>query len=242
MAVAYVPVDQIPTFRDLLRPLSIRLVEHDEYDIIETRAGSIDTRASLNLPTYGRAAANYGSNEYGLFIVQFHAPPKAEWFSEVQRQGAFLGGPVIVVGHRLGATPEIMDQIRALRYIQWSTPLHPYLKAAQPPYAPDVLLSVIIEFAKIPGGIEARDRARALLVPGTDKTDSYHVPSSDQGPGLFAVGMMRSADLERVLAEPTAIHFDEYAPPVDLTIPTLNSGALWLLALTLVVTGAAWLR
>lgn len=227
--VAYVPIDQISLLRDLARPVGFQVVEHDEYDIIQVNAGNIDTRYPLSLPTFGRQPANYAAGEYGLYLVQFHAPPKGEWFTELQSMGAILVHPLIVTGELIGATPEIASQIAQLRYVQWMEPRHPFLKTAHPPLAAGQLVYVSVLLANIPGAEEARARTRLLFVPGSDQSSTY------PGTGLYTVGVLTGERLELVLREPTVLGFEEIPGP--LPIPTLHALALIALCCLLIYVG-----
>lgn len=207
-SVAYVRVDRVDRVRELARPMGIHAVEHDEYDFIETGAGTIDTRQPILIPRKGRSFAPNRPGEYGLYIVQFRAPLKPQWLRAIQQSGAFLVTPIIVNGYLVGATPAMAEVIRLLQFVQWLEPLHPFLKGApRSRDDPEARIRCVVELAPIPGAQQARARARALLVPGTDRTDSYSMAS------LRAVGSLTATSIELLLEERSVIGVYEQAEP-----------------------------
>ena len=149
--VTYVRDEHVARVRELAQAAGYHAVPHDEYDFIETGAGTIDTRHPITVPRRGRRDAAYAESIYGLYLVGFRAPIKNEWLAAIAAHGGIIVAGVPVNGQLVGATPAIARVLQSLPYVQWLEPYHPYLKGSIAPEPAGAPVPVIVDFAPIPG-------------------------------------------------------------------------------------------
>jgi hypothetical protein len=232
----YVPIEGVAAVHLAAVPLRIRAEAADYLDILELGVGPVDTRHDLNVPHNGRPAAMYAAGEYGLYAVQFHSGLKPVWLEEIQAIGAVYYSPLSHAGTLFGATPELAQQIRMLPFVQWVEPLHSFLKTATPVRNPQLLVSVQITFACIPGSDAARERVRR-----TFRTVDLDMECRAWDARLS--GIAPAWAIERALIEPSVASISSYGNviyPAD--IPAMNGSLLALIAATLAIVGVLALR
>ena len=190
-----VAIDKLDRLRDLATPMLIGFFERDDYDKVRTQVGIIDTRDPISLPRNGLPDANYPPGELGIYLIQFHGPEKPEWITSVEELGAVRVLWTWSNAYYVAATPEVAATVHDLPFLQWSTPLHPYLKKR--PGDGDYFggrVRVSVGLARVPGSQEAIAR---IFGP--------EVSTFDIGDLTWAEGILTPERVEAALKEPLVV-------------------------------------
>jgi hypothetical protein len=161
-----VEITQIDRLIALAQPLTLRVIQLDDYDHLWLWPNNIDTRLPISVPKNGLPDANYVSGQWGTYLIQFHGPEKTDWLHAGQDLGAVMVYNEFVNGYTIGATPEIAEAVRQLPFVQWSSPLHPYLKHAPSEY--HYANGVVLAYARIVNADGATDVVKRIF--GDDST------------------------------------------------------------------------
>lgn len=221
-----VAIDHINRLRELATPLLMTFLEHDNYDKVLANDAWVDTRYPLSVPTNGLPDANYAPGQPGVYLIQFHGPEKPEWIQQIHDLGAVVLRSQPVNGYFIAATPEIAARVAAEPYVQWSTPLHPYLKFRAKDSTVAKGLPVSLRVARLPG-------SDAIVERVLDVRDTW-----DVGNVTYAWGILKLETLAPALEEPLVLSAFEDCQcgsggggPAQ--IPTMSTWTLMALALAL---------
>ncbi len=224
-----VAIERLDRLRELATPLLMGFIERDDYDVIWTGAGPIDTRYPVSVPTRGLPDAKYAAGQLGAYLIQFHGPEKAEWLTTLRDSGAVPIWSQAYNGYVIVATPEVAAAVQQRSFVQWTTPLHPYLKNA--PRDSDFrngVVAIYVFFARVPGSSAAVER---LFGPNAPTLDYSFAPVTSAG------GLLSRAAVSAMLEEPLVV--DSYVDRGGGTgggvpqIPTLSPFLLGALAIVL---------
>jgi hypothetical protein len=185
----------------LANSLGVTVELHDEYDRLELPGGQLSLGGSLPKDLAGLGLANEVPGQFGIYVIQYIGPIRAEWAAAVTSIGAIPLESVNFNGSLVAATPAIAARLRESPFLQTVEPYHPFLKSAAAAWA-GVEQSLVIRLADAPGSREAAKRIRSLTVRD-DFTDAY-------GGFPYVVGTYDLLTALQVVREPLVLSVAAY--------------------------------
>jgi len=190
-----VHVDDAATLTQRGHAFAVEVRLHEDFDFIFLQ-GRLDARdGSGTLPPGESADPPYAAGVKGMWVLQFMGPVKTEWHAAVEAEGVTLVQPLAYNAYIAAATNETMQRVAAMRFVQWHTQMHRFLKPAieAPPAGSYFNACVILATTDQTPAAIAR-LASASRVPIEVR------PFSDEEVQIF--GVFRAEELEVILAQP----------------------------------------
>lgn len=132
-AIGYLPAAGIAALQADARKEGITVAPRDDFDVLTVPSTArVDVREGIGdgVPQDGRVQS-YPGNKPGLFLIQFIAPARAEWVTELVSMGWKMARYIPANGYMIAGGPELVGRTRQLPYIQFLDFFHPYQKAKQ---------------------------------------------------------------------------------------------------------------
>lgn len=127
-AILYVPKASLSGLTRALQAEGLSVRERDELDVLRLPGATVDVRNGLeNAPPDG-VIKSYPAGRPGLFTVQFAAPPRREWLTQLKTMGWMISRYLHSDGYLAIGTADLMARTRALDFVQWVDFYHPYQK------------------------------------------------------------------------------------------------------------------
>lgn len=132
-AIGYLPFGAVQALQTEARKKGVVVAQRDDFDImLLPSAALVDARDGIkdDVPPKERFS-NYPPNKPGLFLLQFTAPARPEWISELASIGWTMDRYIPTNGYIVIGRPELVGRTKQLPHIQFLDFFHPYQKARQ---------------------------------------------------------------------------------------------------------------
>jgi len=139
---------------DLFTARGIAVQLQPEADLVQVPAGTFDPLVAVPEPPPGLRAAPAGSAVRRL--VQFDAPPSADWISEITRLGAVPARALPPTVMAFSMTEDVAETVHDMPHVRWVGPYHPA-------YAVGSTLTESGEWLTMPGTAPTIDPATMSL-------------------------------------------------------------------------------
>ena len=212
----------------------VRITFNEDFDKIYLNTYVMDARDPKGTLPPGRAAdPPYGEGQEGTWLIQFMGPIKSEWMDALKAEGVVFVQYVSYHAYVVGATARQIQTIEQFRFVQWTSPLHTFLK----PFSAAEAGTLV--HARVAVVRTSQIGETLAILDGLSRTKLTTSPFSEEE--LSVVGVFRGDHLDHIRSLPLVFfvfasgHADATdipaASPVSLIALAVAAAAVALLKL-----------